>query len=157
MPINFADVQTNDGEQGSFEPLPEGRYTVLVEEAKVGVSQQGNDKLSLTFVVLDEGKYKGRKLWHDLSVTPKALVFVKYFLEAIQSPLANSTNAELKDLAIEAKNKKCTVFVEPGVTNNGNPKNNLKNFKPIAGDPLANEQPVSTPKTQESAKKTMFN
>lgn len=152
MGINFADVQTNEGD-GNFEALPEGRYTVLVEEAKVGVSQAGNEKLSLTFTITDEGKYKGRKLWHELSASPKAVVFIKYFLEAVKSDISNSKNAELKDIAIDVKNKKCTVFVEPGVTNNGNPRNNLKAFKPIDGDPLANEAPVNT---ATSAKTSMF-
>ena len=155
MGINFADIKTNDGEQTSFEPLPEGRYTVLVEEAKVGVSQTGNDKISLTFVVLDEGPYKGRKLWHDLSASPKAAVFIKYFLEAVQSDIANSKNAELKDIAIDVKNKKCTVFVEQGLTNNNNPRNNLSKFKPIDGDPLASETPVTNAEAPAN-KKSMF-
>lgn len=153
MGINFADIKTGGGEQKSFDPLPDGRYTILTEEAKVGISQTGNEKISLTFVVLDEGPYKGRKLWHDLSASPKAAVFLKYFLEAIKSDIAQSKNAELKDIAIDAKNKKCTVYVEQGLTSNGNPRNILKSFKPLEGDPLATETPVSK---EPVDKKSMF-
>lgn len=156
MPINFADISTNqqNGEQKSFEAIPEGRYTVMVEEAKPGLSKTQNEKLSVTFVITDEGKYKGRKLWHDFSATPKAMVFMKYFLEAINSDLVNATSATLKDVAIDAKNKKCTVLVTPGLTNNGNPKNDLSKFKPIIGDPLSDETPVSS--NDAAPQKSMF-
>jgi hypothetical protein len=160
MPINFADISTNqntEGGQDGFAAIPEGRYTVLVEEAKPGISQTGNEKLSATFVILDEGSFKGRKLWHDFSAAPKAQVFMKYFLEAVKSNIAQSKNATLKDVAIDVKNKKCTVYVEQGVTNNGNPRNILSKFKPLDGDPLATETPVSETPVKGEAKKSLFN
>jgi len=159
MGLNLADITTEYDDKGDlkkgFAPIPEGRYTVLVEEAKPGVSQSQNEKLSVTFTILDQGDFKGRKLWHDFPIVPQALVYLKQFLEAIKSTNASNSNAELKDIAIEIKNKKCTVWVETGVTNKGNPKNTLSRFKPLdAGDPLANETPANN--TAEAGGSSMF-
>lgn len=159
MGLDLKDVQSNNtGGDGTFAPLEQGRYPLLIEEVKQGMSRNNNEKLSITFVVLDDN-YKGRKLWHDFAITPKSLPFLKTFLEATGSKFADSNNVDLKDLVIDLKNKKCTAWVEIGVTTSGTPRNELMKFKPILDDdPLSGvpEAGETSAPVEAAPKKSLF-
>ena len=66
---------------GEFEPLPAGKYTCRVESGELDTSAKGTPTYKLVFLVLkgpDDGTdYCGRKLWHDLWLTPAALPMSK--------------------------------------------------------------------------------
>lgn len=148
MGINFNNVKTNEPQADkTFEIVPVGLYAVIVEDAKIAMSKANNEKLSLTFKIL-EGQYKNRKLWTDLSALPNALVFIKYFMEAIGSKYANSENAELVDIANDAKNKVCKVWVETSPTPSGGVKNEIKRFEAVSGATIA---PATAPSTTTTA------
>ncbi|GIW86690.1 MAG: hypothetical protein KatS3mg108_1014 [Isosphaeraceae bacterium] len=72
---NFDDFFDNAPIAPDDEPLPPGRYRCLVangELARSKVRQTPSYKLSLD--VLDPPAYAGRRVWHDLWLTPRAIV-----------------------------------------------------------------------------------
>lgn len=66
---------------GEFEPLPAGKYVCRLESGELDNSSKGTPCYKLTFLVLkgpDDGTdYNGRKLFHDLWLTPAALPMSK--------------------------------------------------------------------------------
>lgn len=68
----------------SFDPLPAGRYTMVVERAVDGASRAGNDMTTLTLSVAacDDASLEGRRVWDRLTWSPKAMPRVKAFLAA---------------------------------------------------------------------------
>lgn len=70
--INFAEVE------GSFEPLPEGSYEVIVERVEVRESRSSDyDYLNWELRVTEEGDFEDRRLWMITSFAPKALFRLK--------------------------------------------------------------------------------
>ena len=55
---------------GDFSPLPPAEYVFKCEEAKLGETSTHRKKIDLTLVV-DEGEFEGRKVWHTLTFIPK--------------------------------------------------------------------------------------
>lgn len=63
---------------GDFEPLPPGSYTCLLTDSKLAESRlKQTPGFKITFEVITPAKYAGRKIWHDLWLTAKALPTTK--------------------------------------------------------------------------------
>lgn len=74
--VDFSDTETQA-------VLPEGDYLLEVEDVEQKTSDNsGADYLALTFVVAD-GKFKGKKVWHNCSLQPQALFNLRGVLEAL--------------------------------------------------------------------------
>lgn len=74
--VDFSDTETQA-------VLPEGDYLLEVEDVEQKTSDNsGNDYLALTFKVA-EGKFKGKKVWHNCSLQPQALFNLRGVLEAL--------------------------------------------------------------------------
>ncbi len=62
---------------GEFRPLPPGKYIChLVEGELETSSRKSTPGYKLTFKII-EGEYSGRKLWHDIWLTPAAMSMAK--------------------------------------------------------------------------------
>ena len=57
-------------------PLPKGEYLATVECGALFNAKSGTGGYKLCFVVTD-GEAKGRKVWHDVWLTPAALPMAK--------------------------------------------------------------------------------
>lgn len=78
LKVNFAEIE------GSYDPLPEGRYAVEVERVEVRESKSSeHDYFNWEFNVLHED-HEGRKLWMITSLSPKALFRLKDTLVALE-------------------------------------------------------------------------
>lgn len=74
--VNFSETETNL-------TLEEGPYLIEVEDVEVKTSDNsGADYLAFTFKVA-EGKFKGKKVWHNCSLQPQALFNLRGLLEAL--------------------------------------------------------------------------
>ena len=51
----------------SFEPIPQGRYTLEAEEWEVKTSKNANQYIAVTFIVVSEA-YEKRKIWQNYAV-----------------------------------------------------------------------------------------
>lgn len=61
----------------------EGDYVLEVDEVEQKTSDNsGNDYLAITFKIA-EGKFKGKKVWHNCSLQPQALFNLRGLLEAL--------------------------------------------------------------------------
>jgi hypothetical protein len=61
-----------------FEPLPSGRYKALIADGKLAESKANKTpSYKLAFEILEPAEFAGRRVFHDLWLTPKALPATK--------------------------------------------------------------------------------
>ena len=61
---------------GDLAPLPRGTYRCRLTGGELTTAKSGTPGFALTFSV-DDGEHKGRKLWHNVWLTPAALPLAK--------------------------------------------------------------------------------
>jgi hypothetical protein len=54
-------------------PIPAGEYRALVADGELAKSRNGTPSYKLSFEILEPEEFYGRKVFHDLWLTPKAL------------------------------------------------------------------------------------
>jgi hypothetical protein len=63
---------------GEFEPLPSGRYKALIADGRLAESKANKTpSYKLAFEIIEPAAFAGRKVFHDLWLTPKALPVTK--------------------------------------------------------------------------------
>lgn len=147
--INFKSDVAN--QVSTFDSLPEDRYNVEVEAAEVAPTKAGGQMIKVTFLVAD-GKHKGRKLWNQFNIGGKSNIFLFNFLKAVNSSLVDQDGVTPQLIAGSLKGAKCSVYVEPDKTQNGNPTNKLSKFAAVTGAAGMMSAPASTP----APKKPLF-
>lgn len=91
--IDFTGVESGGG------LVPEGNYEVEVAEVEQKTSEAGNDYLSWEFHVVSPEKFKGRKLFHNSSLTQQSLWSLRGILEAMGIEIPDETmDLELAEL-----------------------------------------------------------
>jgi hypothetical protein len=130
MGINFKEVGETQRSGDGFEPLPEGRYNLVVENAELTTASTGNEMIKTTFHVTD-GIFINRKLWSNFVLTPKAYGFLFGFLRAAGSDLVTKEDVEPNEIADGLVGLKVSAYTEPGKTPNGNPTNPISKYKGI--------------------------
>lgn len=70
------------GVESGQKKIPEGTYSVSLDEATIEKSSGGNNYIKMVFSVV-EGKFKGSKLYHNCSLLPQALFNLKQVLQAL--------------------------------------------------------------------------
>lgn len=73
---DFRDNWNNTTAAGEFSPLPPGEYVCHADKGELKNARTGTPGYSLCFRVI-EGDYMGRKVWHDMFLTPAALPLAK--------------------------------------------------------------------------------
>ncbi|WP_169980908.1 DUF669 domain-containing protein [Tautonia rosea] len=99
----FDDLWNTTDAAGEFQPIPSGVYRCLVADGKLSEAKTGTPSFKVTFEVLD-GDHAGRKVFHDLWLTPKALPTSKRDLAKLgirnpadmRRPLPSGLVAEVK-------------------------------------------------------------
>lgn len=74
-----------DGVQDTYEPLPKGRYTAMVDSVTYGLSQAQQPKLTWSWMITSEG-LAGRKILQTTSLQPQALWVLKMTLKGLGLP-----------------------------------------------------------------------
>ena len=67
---------TEAAQEGAFEPLPDGDYDLIVVDAEMAESQNGNVGLNVQFEVV-KGEHEGRSVYHTFWLTKANLKYVK--------------------------------------------------------------------------------
>ncbi|MBC8409979.1 MAG: DUF669 domain-containing protein [Rhodobacteraceae bacterium] len=127
MSLNFKETGKTSG--GTFDPLPEGRYNVQVEEATLTTASTGTEMIKSTFIVT-EGEFKGRKLWNNFTLTQKSLVYLYNFMKAAGSTVIDQEDVDEAEVATSMKGLIVSAFVESTTTNTGNPTNKISKWAP---------------------------
>lgn len=138
MGINLRDIKTGS------EPVPEGRYNVIVDKAELAVSEKGNQTINVTFKITD-GDYEGKLLWDTFTLIQNSYWKLKAFLDATGSDLTKEDDIPEIEIAQRMKGLKVSVAATPALTNKGNPKTVLSNYTKI------------TPVAGGKAKQSLFN
>lgn len=74
-------ITLNLARVADLEAIPAGLYSAKIFEMTPGRSKAGNPKISVVFVVT-EGDYAETRVFHNLTLVPQAMPFVKRFLKA---------------------------------------------------------------------------
>ena len=87
-PTNSVKVDFTGVESGGFE-VPDGAYVLMV----TGVTQKKSESSGQPYLAwefkVDEGKYKGRKIWDNTSLQPQALWKLRNMLECMDMEIAD--------------------------------------------------------------------
>lgn len=81
----------------SSNPVPEGEYNVLITRAEDKNSQAGNPMVSVTYTI-EDGEFRGRKLFDNLVQTEKALWKTARLCRALGFDMSEGLNFEAHDL-----------------------------------------------------------
>lgn len=112
---------------GDFEPIPAGDYTLEIEEVKEQVSKAGNQMLNITFSVIDEGEYKGKKIFEYYVLTEKALWRLKELFIALGKDVDGVVAFDPQELVGEIFIGNITIEESEGYE----PQNKIKKHKKI--------------------------
>lgn len=125
LPQNLETVEAG----GQFELLPPGTYALEVDNIELKTSQQQKPYLNMTYKVVGDEDYAGRKLFDIISLDPKALFKLKQFSLATGIHISEEFDTE-DFLGAEFE---AVVDVEKGTEKaNGEfypDKNRIKNYK----------------------------
>ena len=119
-----------------FGPLPAGKYVChLVDGELTNASKKGTPGYKMTFKVID-GDHTGRKLWHDIWLTPAAMSMAKRDLARL-----GITNPKQLEQPVP-RWLRCLVTAEVRRDDDGTERNAVKTFEVIgkdepAADPFA--------------------
>ena len=89
LPKNLEDV-----ESGGFELLPPATYQLEVDNLESKTSGADKPYLSMTYKVVDDPDYAGRKLFDNISLAENALWRLKDFTKSIGVDVASSFDTE---------------------------------------------------------------
>ena len=137
--LNWSDLIKDAGETNSYEPLPDGDYNLVVLEGVAKATQSGKTMFSIKTQV-EGGPHAKRLVWDNLVVSPdnptalgiffrkmSAMGLGKEFFE--KSP----TNAQIEQALVGRKFRGQIG----SRTYNGNKRNEIKNYYPVAADTTA--------------------
>lgn len=83
-------INMDEVEGQSFEAIPKGTYAGVIEELEYKLSASSGQPMWALAVTITEGDYIGRKLFTNLSFSPKALPGTKANIQKIAPELLSS-------------------------------------------------------------------
>ena len=79
-------------------PVPPGWYTVVVQKATDKMTKNNDEMISLQFEIIDEGDFKGEKVFTNLVFSGDALPGVKFALEQMGMALEDDVDFDSEEL-----------------------------------------------------------
>lgn len=144
---NWSDLIKDAGETGSYEPLPDGDFDLLVVEATATTSQSGKTMFKLKAQV-EGGPYNKRLVWDNLVVTPDSpaalgMLFKKFHAMGIGRNYfdTNPTNAQI-EATLTGRRFRAQIGSR---LYNGAKKNEIRNYFPSAATIAAMQGETAVP------------
>ena len=143
MKLNLKQVnEENSQGSGEFESLEEGWYPLEIENAEYKEASTGAFMVSVKFKVFD-GVHKNRRVWNTYGIinkdgaeNPVGQGMLAGLLRAADSPLINKDEElEMNRITMEMIGLKVNGYLEPSMTNNNKPSNDLKRVDSLAKAP----------------------
>lgn len=127
-----------------FGPLPAGQYITHAISGELTTSKHGTPGYKLTFLIL-EGDYAGRRIWHDIWLTAKAMAMAKRDL----LKLGITASEQLKQPLPQGMRCECRITLR--TSDSGNKYTDLRSFKVLRVDTLNDPDypPPQSPLTNE--------
>jgi len=97
--LSAFDDDFSSAEAPSFEEVPDGKYQIRIDAARLDLSQNGNPMIKWDLIVI-AGQHAGRHIFKNSVITPAALPFVKGDLKTVGLELAkfSDLSGRLDDL-----------------------------------------------------------
>jgi hypothetical protein len=116
-------------------PIPSGVYEAYIVDGQLFISSRGTAGYKVTFEVC-HGEYAGRRIWHDLWLTPAAIAMTKRDLEKLGVTTLEQLEGPLP------QGIKCRIKVALRQNDAGESYNVVRDFNVIAierptADPFA--------------------
>jgi hypothetical protein len=141
--FNWNEFDAKTVETPSRDPLPAGEYIATVSDSAIKSNKAGTGEyLSLTFQIA-EGEYEGRFVWANLNLVhpnEKAVQIARAELAGLCKAVDVLNPKDSADL----HNKPVLIRVVVDKDRDGNPRNVVKGFKPVASQPAKPAAPVKT-------------
>jgi len=136
--IDFTGVP--DAEEGSFEPMPPGKYYVRVESVETRYDKAGSEYFNVKFKII-EGEFEGRFVWDGVFFSQKSLKRLKLIASRL---LGIKPLAKILITPEMFTDKTCwlELIQEDYMDKNNNPKR--KNTVPFGGY-LSDKEENDTP------------
>lgn len=132
--LNWSDLIKEAGETNSYEPIPDGDYNFTVLEGVAKVTQSGKTMFSLKAQV-EGGPHNKRLVWDNLVISPDnptalGIFFRKMTAMGLNKDFfdRNPTNAQIEQALVGRKFRGQVG----SRTYNGNKRNEIKNYYPVA-------------------------
>lgn len=109
MTFNLRDVKN------TYEDIPSGRYTVLIEKSETGPTTSQNTQIKLQLKILDT-KYAKRTVYDSCVPGPTTYWKIKEWLTAVESDLVDAELTE-EMVANALRGKTVTVQIDPSEYN----------------------------------------
>ncbi len=141
---SIADAWDTTEAAAEFAPLPKGEYRCVAVAGELFTAKSGTAGYKITFEIAD-GQLRGRKVWHDIWLTPAALPLAKRDLAKLGIASLDQLEAPLAARFI------CKVRVTIRTTDAGVEYNRVVSFERIgieSADPFA---PVANPPEANNA------
>lgn len=110
MKINFAEVE------GSFQPMPEGQYEVIIDKVEVRESKSSDHNYLNWELVVQDDENEGRRLWMITSLSPKALFRLKDVFSALGLDVEADDFELVWDEEVEVTPQSGPLVLEPDIT-----------------------------------------
>ena len=148
--IDVSDVKKEDIENvNSFEPIPEGRYTLKAEEWKVKTSKKENQYIAVTFSVVSED-YKTRKIWQNYAVGADQGKFARALVKAWALATGESISSINKGSLDTLVGRSFDAMVGIEESEGYKPKNKIQHFIiPESGTLTKNKHDLSVDELKE--------
>lgn len=135
--MSFINADYSKNQENSFEPLPEGNYEVLIQQAQERTTQNGAESLQLRLVVRNDldaalpdtnGKYHNRVIFMDNWKRKKTNQYdmdgLQYILEAAKIPEGTQLNS-VDDFCNALKMKPVNVYTKIQKSDGYDPRNTI--------------------------------
>ncbi len=130
--VDFSDVEERD-----FTPLARGRYPVQVTEAEIRPGTE-YPYLMVVFTTIEE-EHGDRKLWDNMSFSPKALWKLKGFYRALGATQEQLATGSFDVNPDELIGEEIIVQVAVEPDQNGEPRNTVKRHMAIQTNEVEQE------------------
>lgn len=131
MKLDLKQVEKNNPNDGEYTPIEPGRYTLEVNQVEEKTAKTGTKLLSVTFNILGP-KFKNRKVWANFVLLEKALIYLKNFVDAVDSDLVKD-GIDTSELASKLVGRKVQGYVDIEAGTQGKPRNVVKNYSKDEG------------------------
>lgn len=84
-------IDMNQVKEATFEVLPKGTYTCIIESAEYGLSKEAQKPMWTLILAIVDGEYANRKLFNWISFSEKALPMSKATIMRIAPELLSAT------------------------------------------------------------------
>ena len=152
--FNWNEFDASTVETPSRDPLPAGEYVAIVtDSAMKDNSARTGQYLALTFQVI-EGEYEGRFVWANLNLvhpSEKAVQIARADLAALCKAVGILQPRDSADL----HDKPVVIRVVVRKNDEGNPRNEIKAYKPASAQPPKTDSAKPDPVKPAAAKSSV--